>query len=379
MTNPYTVGQHLRVIKEHKTGGVPPVSLMGEPGNEVVVTKIDGPEHVSFAWANDPARGSRYAHIEWFEAVESSSTFTVGQRIRTREEWNELPLESVCRDEDGWYHRKVADGPEYYGRTDPYPVPARTKTHLDGGEMDFYTPWDYELVLESTPEIKAFAAVEEEEPAPGRPTIDFSGSSRATARQYAENILGIAKLVKSKGILEDVAHGYVVDAYALNAALTAALRAGLNKGRSASDRKDFGREVAYLAHIVQAVLENHADQLPAYVAGQRSRRIEVLSSELDVVQGQAAYATAKHNEVAEELLGVRQAAADYRTQADEEISRLMSLLEQRAAEVAEKQDVNESLTATVEYARALLAAIDEVAAHQVSGFLDAHGLVLNDA
>jgi hypothetical protein len=224
------------------------------------------------------------------------------------------------------------------------------------------------------------AKVGDDEVAPARPTIDFSGDSRATAREYATNILTIVGPTdKPVGPLVDVANGYVADAYALNAALIASLRIGLNKGRNADTRRSFGTKVAYLAHITQAVLENHADQLPAYVAGQRSRKVEGLQAELSVAT--AAFDAAKRNydNAEEEIKRTRSDLDFYKREADKEISRLMSLLDQRAAEVADKQDVNESLTAVLEYARTLLSAADEHAASQVAGFLDAHGLVLNDA
>ena len=120
---------------------------------------------------------------------------------------------------------------------------------------------------------------------PERPMVDFSGSSRATARHYACEIADeiSRRAVKPEfvDLLYSAGYGGKVEAYALSEVLLAAMRAGLkmSKGRS-----NFGTKVAYLGYITHGVLTNHADSLPAYAEGERSRKIAELRSELAETQ-----------------------------------------------------------------------------------------------
>lgn len=374
MSNPFTVGQHLRVVNSHPIGGTPPETL-GKPGQEVIVTRIVGPKHIDIVADDDASQAARSAHTEWFEAIEPTVELPeIGSPITTAEQFNTLPIGATLTDKDGWVHTKIADN---VLDANQRPTNATTSYTVDGKEEgEFYACWHWSARLTSLPESE----VSDEETVPERPTINFAGSSRQTSRDYASNILKITgfKTVEHAGVLEDVANGYVVDAYALNAALTAALRAGLNKGRTAADRRDFGTQVAHLGHITQAVLENHADSLPAYVEGQRSRKVEALQAEVDRLTERVDHAMGKHNEVSEELAGVRQEAADYRASADGEAIRLLGLLETRADQLTERQEVVAALSEVTKYALGLLGTLNELAAAQVLGFMDAHDVEFTD-
>lgn len=108
-----------------------------------------------------------------------------------------------------------------------------------------------------------------------RPLVDFSGTSRATAREYALAANSRVLTDASQATLAAAAAGRKVDAYALNEAVTDAMRSASTRLGQSMARRDLGRKVAYLGHITQAVLEAHADGLPVYAdQGVRSRKIE---------------------------------------------------------------------------------------------------------
>jgi hypothetical protein len=137
-----------------------------------------------------------------------------------------------------------------------------------------YTGYGYEwFVFADEPEVEPEAS--------SRPLIDFSGSSRATARQYAKSNASRANEKRTNELLEAVAAAEQVDAYELNAALLDAMR---RVGTRGGDRRQHGTELAHLGHIVQAVLENHADNLPAYAEGERSRKVETLEAEVEMLR-----------------------------------------------------------------------------------------------
>lgn len=114
-----------------------------------------------------------------------------------------------------------------------------------------------------------------------RPMVDFSGSSRATAREYAAAANSRVLEESSQKVLRSASQGRMVDAYALNAAITDAMRSCSTRLGQSMARRDLNRKVAYLGHICQAVLENHADGLPVYEPGQRSRLVEELRLEVE--------------------------------------------------------------------------------------------------
>lgn len=152
-------------------------------------------------------------------------------------------------------------------------------------DEDHYHDPEGEPVTEFiNPEEVAVGDTEKGEAPSVRPVIDFSRDSRATAREYAAKMPSRVLSEYINGVLQQVADGSPeVDAYLLNYALFAALRSGLTRFGNSPARRAFGREVAHLHHIVQAVIENHADGLPAYQEGERSRKIEDLEQEVEAL------------------------------------------------------------------------------------------------
>lgn len=214
-----------------------------------------------------------------------------------------------------------------------------------------------------------------------RPTIDFSGISRETARDYASAMPSRVLDAKYHGVLKDAANGYVVDAYALNAALTAALRTGLTRFGQSTARRDFGRKVAYLGHITQAVLESHADGLPVYAQGDRSRKVESLEKVLDshqrhivTLDGEVA-ALAAAGEMAVREIGhsieVNQSLTRDLTAAREQVRSLTAEVDENHAQAVEE---GAALTEALKYTLGLLATVDPNAAFQAIGFLDAYDI-----
>jgi len=223
----------------------------------------------------------------------------------------------------------------------------------------------YSLTIDARGEELSFdhrwfdPAPEKEPQPPARPTIDFGGDSRATARDYANSLLSKGLKAESMAVLNDAALGYVVDALALNEAVLDAMRQSATRYSQSSQRKDHAKRAAYLGHIVQAVLENHADQLPAYEQGERSRAVESWkgiaishqqyidtltreAAERDELLGEAAQALAEAKAEVDE--GTR-----FREKADAEVTRLLALVaqERERAELAELE--RDAAAATISY------------------------------
>lgn len=124
--------------------------------------------------------------------------------------------------------------------------------------------------------------------APTRPMVEFSGSSRATAREYARAINSRVLVASSRVRLTNAAAGTPVDAYDLNEALMDAMRSTATRCGQSMARRALATKVAYLAHITQAVIDNHADGLPAYPEGERSRKVKALQAEVDATKAEMA-------------------------------------------------------------------------------------------
>lgn len=114
------------------------------------------------------------------------------------------------------------------------------------------------------------------------PTIDFSTPSRKMSRDYAAVLQSRVIDEKHNKTLQRVEFGAEdVDALALNEALMAAMRSGATRFGQSMARREFTSKVAHLGYIVQAVLGNHANQLPPYEGGPRSPRIAALEASLE--------------------------------------------------------------------------------------------------
>jgi hypothetical protein len=213
-----------------------------------------------------------------------------------------------------------------------------------------------------------------------RPTIDFSTESRRTAREYAQAAMSRILEPQHNKILQQVVRGSAtVDAYALNEALTAAMRACATRFGQSMMRRDATRKVAYLAHITQAVLENHADGLPVYEPGARSRKIETLEGEVAAlqragVQSLAADLVAERNRVADLIREKTDLENRVNGAVNEATTEINGLLEKLSGE----QGVNRALTATLAYALGLMSEGDDLSLpSMVLGFMDAHGIEID--
>lgn len=193
---------------------------------------------------------------------------------------------------------------------------------------------------------------------PIRPTVDFSGDSRETAREYARSLKHRHNLPATNHVLTLVVEGDQVDAYELNSILPDALSSATRRGKTAVDRREVAKKARYLAHIVQGVLENHADNLPAYAEGDRSRAVIAEKARADegwatavkeqqraddaealLVEVQPALVSA--NEEVERATERLDEAAKYREAADAEVTRLHTQIKEiddRLQEVVAERD-----------------------------------------
>jgi hypothetical protein len=199
-------------------------------------------------------------------------------------------------------------------------------------------------------------AVEADEEDPGRPLVHFddekAGRDRSKARDAAR--LGVSKANKGEHtneILAAAADGESVDAYALNEAVLDAMRSATTRLGQSTGRRQMAKAFAHLGHIVQAVLENHADSLPGYEPGERSR---ALHHQQEVNQS-----------LTRDLTTLKQAASDERRRLCDELEGQDARM---AAVIREKTEVGvllHSAEATLSYAMRMLTA-EQVA--RVEGF-----------
>jgi len=158
--------------------------------------------------------------------------------------------------------------------------------HHRGAESD-NDGWVIDLVRDSAPFVdenyapkgfgwEFFEGVRVDGEKPGRPLVHFdddkAGRDRSKARDAAAYAISRSnKREESNVVLAAAARGESVDAYALNAAVLDAMRSATTRLGQSSGRRVMAKQFAHLGHIVQAVLENHADNLPGYEPGARSR------------------------------------------------------------------------------------------------------------
>lgn len=191
--------------------------------------------------------------------------------------------------------------------------------------------------------------------APERPLIDFSGKSRATAREYALAAIASKMPTAIKDLFLAASNGESVDAYAFNDALTVAFRLGFTRCGSAAQRRVLQRQIGHLAHITQAVLEAHADNLPVYAdTGVRSRKIEELTEALDLEKQRSTALIREKTEVEVKLSESRARFHSVKAQANDEIDRLLKIANVRDALLAETVADRNALAATLTYALELL-------------------------
>lgn len=292
----------------------------------------------------------------------------IGEIVSSAEAFNLLPIGATLRDEDGWVHTKIADAPIVDGRV-VFKGGDHTTTYVsdETGGGSFYRVWGYQPTVLSLPDVEVEAPTGAPE-APSRPLIDFSGDSRATAREYAEAANSRVLKPESQADLKAVALGMQVDAYDLNEAVLDAMRSASTRLGQSMARRDLTRKIAYLGHIVQAVLENHADGLPAYESGDRSRLVEAMKADRDNLQRELLAETERRKGAESTLEEVKATLAEGGRLLDENTDSLE--LSEAAVNV---------LAHTLDYAKGLLAALgSEQAVAQVDGYLaalqDVHGV-----
>ena len=192
-----------------------------------------------------------------------------------------------------------------------------------------------------------------------RPLVHFSdrvaGRDRSLARQYARE--AVSRVLKDEHnlIFKLAGAGQSVDAYALNAAVTAAIRSAATRHGQSTGRRVMAEHFAHLGHIVQATLENHADNLPAYEPGERSRLLEEaregiaeakreIDHAVEVNQQLAADLTESRETVAtlrSERYDLTQAASDERRRLCEEIDSHLALVKELRADLAAQKALRE--------------------------------------
>lgn len=214
-----------------------------------------------------------------------------------------------------------------------------------------------------------------------RPLIDFSGDSRATAREYASSLLSKVLKKENIGVIHAIAAGQEVDAYAANAAVLDAMRTVSTRFGQSMQRREYGKRAAHLGHIVQAVLESHADGLPAYEQGQRSRKIEQQASIIDSHQGrirdleaaleEAQAAEGEKAEKLDDLLAEIQTLTEANAALEERKASNIERLERQAATILEQDKALARLEAFRAYVLDAAAA-DAPSLARLKGFEDGY-------
>lgn len=215
-----------------------------------------------------------------------------------------------------------------------------------------------------------------------RPLVDFSTDSRATARDYAAAADSRILKTESRVALQAAAKGGEVDAYALNAAVVDAMRSATTRLGQSMARRDLARKVAYLGHIAQAVIENHADGLPTYDSSvARSRKVQELSREIshstEVNQALTRDLTAARDGLrfaeqsfAEERATLTEEAREHaagRVALDQRLTEVIAEKTKAEAEAAEAVQDRDVYAAAVAY---ILESLDTENKARVLGYLD---------
>lgn len=217
---------------------------------------------------------------------------------------------------------------------------------------------------------QALQALRPVDPETGRPTIDFSDADRdrSKARMAARAAQSRVLDAEHNAVLQQVIDGERVDAYALNAALTQAMSAAATRHGQSMGRRDLTRQIRHLAYIVQAVLENHADGLPAMESGARSPRIKALEIEIEHAGVVNQSLTADLTKLRQERSDLTQAASDERRRLCGQIDSLVDVANKRDALLAETVADRDLLAEVVAYAFEGMTACQQ---QRVLGFMDA--------
>lgn len=265
----------------------------------------------------------------------------IGDTITTREQFAALPLGAVLTDRDGWVHTKIAEPATEEEMSSGQSRLTTSYVDDHGGLGKFYACWDFSPTITSLPGVDS-NTVE----TPTRPLVHFddekAGRDRSKAREAAA--VAISKVNKGKDtnkILQAASVGESVDAYALNEAILDAMRSATTRAGQSPLRRAHARHIAHLGHIVQAVLENHADNLPAYGEGERSRYVAEAKAAVAEAHAEIERFSAKVGEMQQERSTLTQAASDERRRLCAEIDEAAAQRERMAEEAsALREDID---------------------------------------
>lgn len=331
-----------------------------KPGCEFTVTGVTAKSYTAdlndlliTAVTDDGRRISGFG-TDWFDLVKRAEP-KVGDRVRVTgalylEEY--LPFTGTVT--------KVDLPDTLSGKAHPYMV--KPDPSQGSGTEGAYA-YDVEI-------IESAATTEATDPLPARPTIDFSTPSRETAREYARSLNSRVLKPENQRILDAVGRGEQVDAYDLNKAVMEALSSCATRAGQSMARRDMTKKGRHLAYIVQGVLENHADGLPVYADGERSRKME------DLKQAVASAREEIDRQVAEnEALKLQHSKAIFEQQEDltalqEQYDVLLKVAESRDEILAETVRERDTLAETLDYILSNL--VEDVDKARILGFKDGY-------
>lgn len=213
-----------------------------------------------------------------------------------------------------------------------------------------------------------------------RPTVRFDDRdvNRSTARSYANDLISRVNKPETNDVLTKVAEGGEVDAYALAEALLDAMRHVSTRFGQSMARRRAGEKVAHLGYIAHAVLANHADGLPVYEPGARSRVTEEVRTALTEAREEVEALTAAYNRRGREVEQVR-SESQAKVQrivgaANDEIDKIKAERDALAAELSVVKAEREAATLTIAH---VVGRLDEADKSGVLGYWEGALDVLN--
>lgn len=188
----------------------------------------------------------------------------------------------------------------------------------------------------------------------GRPLVHFddtlAGRDRSKARAACSEAISRVLSDAHNVLLGRASNGESVDAYALNEAITAAIRSAATRHGQSTARREQAKRFAHVAHIVQAILENHADNLPGYEPGARSRAIEEAKQALREAKVEIDHSVEVNQRLTQDLT----AAREQREHMAAEARSLREEIDTARANLAQTIREANEFEAALEYAKHLL-------------------------
>jgi len=255
----------------------------------------------------------------------------------------------------------------------PYPKTAgatATVVDIDGGALS--VKWDTDTGDHGRNWGPVWFEPAEVE-APQRPLVHFdsaeAGRDRRKAREACAEAVSRVLDDEHNAILRAAADGQSVDAYRLNAAITAAIRSAATRNGQSTARREQAKRFAHVAHIVQAVLENHADNLPGYAPGERSRALADLKAEvassLTEAKREIEHAGEVNQRLTQDLTAAREERATLTQAASDERRRLVGQIDNLQSNLSQTIREANEFEATLAFVRQFLTA-EQV--NQMTGF-----------